>query len=207
MPDPLFEIKGLCHCFGAHAVLYDLDLSIRPGEVVSILGPNGAGKTTLIRILCRLQQGWQGEILYQNKPLREWPRREFARQVACVPQQVNVSFSFTARDVVLMGRLPHQKGQFFETAEDVIRVREKLSLTGALSLENRYFHDLSSGERQLVVLASALAQVLEILLLDEPTAFLDFKHQLEVYRILKQQHQEQGTTLVLITHDLNLAQS
>lgn len=207
MSDPLFEIRGLSHSFGAHAVLRDLDLSIQPGEVVSILGPNGAGKTTLIRIMCRLQEGWRGEVLYRNRTLQRWPRRAFSREISYVPQQVEVSFAFTVRDVVLMGRLPHQQGQFFETTEDEHKVKEMLALTGASQLEDRYFHDLSGGERQLVVLASALAQEPEVLLLDEPTAFLDLKHQLQIYRILKQQHEEQRKTLVLVTHDLNLAQS
>lgn len=207
MSESLFEVRSLSHQFGTRRVLEELDLSIQPGEVISILGPNGAGKTTLIRILCRLQGGWHGEILYRRQKLQKWPRRVFARQIAYVPQQVEVSFSFTARDVVLMGRLPHQEGQFFETAEDDLIVREMLELTGAAPFADRYFHDLSGGERQLVVLASALAQEPQVLVLDEPTSFLDLKHQLQIYRILKRQHEEEGKTLILVTHDLNLAQS
>jgi iron complex transport system ATP-binding protein len=203
----VFRARNLGHRFGDFHALRDLSFSIGAGEILGVVGPNGAGKTTLLRILCGLLRGWSGRIDFQGKPIGAWDRRAFARQVAYLPQQATIAFPYTAGEVVLMGRLPHQNGGFFESEEDHRRVEEALRLTDCEPLSRRFFHDLSGGEQQLVGLASALAQDPTVLLLDEPTVFLDLRHQLQIYRILKNLHETRGLTLIVVTHDLDLAQS
>ncbi len=203
----VFEASSLGFSYGASSVLDSLNFSILPGEVVGILGPNGAGKTTLLRILGRLQGGWNGSLSFRGRPIQSWTRRDLSREVAYVPQRTEVSFPYTARQVVMMGRNPYSYGHFLDSTEDRQIVESALQQTRASSLADKPYSDLSGGEQQLVVLASALAQQAGTLLLDEPTVFLDVRHQLMIYRILERLHESQGTTLVLATHDLNLAES
>ena len=188
-------------------MLREIDIEIARGEIVGIIGPNGAGKSTLLKILGGLLAHWTGDALFKNRSLHQWNRRQLAQQIAYVPQHTHIAFPYSVREVVLMGRLPHQGASFFETGEDLDQVDQALRMTDSLELSDRYFNELSGGERQLVVLASALAQEPDTLLLDEPTVFLDLKHQLLICRILKTLHETRQLTLVLVTHDLNLAQS
>jgi iron complex transport system ATP-binding protein len=134
-----------------------------------------------------------------------WDRRAFARQVAFLPQQARILFPFTVWEVVAMGRAPHQAGTYFESAADRARIAAALELAGCSHLSARPFQELSGGEQQLVCLAAALAQDPKVLLLDEPTVFLDLNHQLQVFEVLNQLHRKDGLTLVVVTHDLNLA--
>jgi iron complex transport system ATP-binding protein len=203
----VYALRSLSHRFDDLEVLRDITFSISKGEIVGLVGPNGAGKTTLLRILCGLLRGWKGQLEFMSRPIRGWDRREFARVVAYLPQQTRIAFPYTVREIVLMGRLPHQDGSFFESREDHMRVSEVLELTGCAHLASRYFQDLSGGEQQLVSLASALAQDPSVLLLDEPTVFLDLRHQLQIYDILQHLQQANRMTLVIVTHDLSLAQS
>lgn len=207
MSEPVIEARDLGYQFGAVPALKSVNLSITAGEVLGLVGPNGAGKTTLLRVLSGLLSDWTGALSLQRKPARDWGRRSFAQVVAYLPQRIQITFAYTAREVVLMGRLPHQAGNFFETAKDRAVVEESLESTDCAHLSDRYFNELSGGEQQLVGLASALAQRPEILLLDEPTAFLDLAHQLQIYQILRELHRKRNSTLILVTHDLNLAES
>jgi iron complex transport system ATP-binding protein len=207
MTHDVYRIEGLNHLYGSFHALSGVSAVVRAGEVLGIVGPNGAGKTTLLKILCGFLKPTSGEVHFHGKLLRRWKHLDLAQRVAYVPQQTNIVFPYTARDVVLMGRLPHQEGRFFETRSDLEAVEHALDLTGSAALRDRYFNDLSGGERQLVVLASALAQEPEVLLLDEPTIFLDLRHQLAIYRILADLHRDRRMTLVVVTHDLNLAES
>ncbi len=206
-PSEVYSVRSLGHRFDAIEVLRDITFSVVEGEIVGLVGPNGAGKTTLLRILCGLLRGWTGELDFMARPIRNWDRQAFARVVAYLPQQTRIAFPYTVREIVLMGRLPHQDGSFFESRTDHARVEEVLELTGCSHLASRYFQDLSGGEQQLVSLASALAQDPSVLLLDEPTVFLDLKHQLQIYQILRRLQQVNRMTLIIVTHDLSLAQS
>ncbi len=203
----IFEMRDLCFRYGKLDVLRRISLEIGKGEILGIVGPNGAGKTTLLRILCGLLDGWTGRLIFQDRTFGAWERRALARLIGYLPQQTRMAFPYTVHEVALMGRLPHQSGQFFDSTEDHKRVREVLELTDTRHLSDRYFQDLSGGEQQLVSLASTLAQDPSILLLDEPTAFLDLRHQLQIYRILKDLHDTRGLDLIIVTHDLNLAES
>jgi len=203
----VYRTRNLSFQYGPAPVLTDVAMEIDAGEVACIVGPNGAGKSTLLRILGGLLPGYRGTVEFRDRPLAAWRARELARQVAYVPQQLEISFPYSVREVVLMGRLPHQTAPLFESAADVEAVESALAAADVAHLHGRTFGELSGGERQLVILASALAQEPRVMLLDEPTAFLDLKHQLMMARILRSLHDERQMTLVLVSHDLNLAEA
>jgi iron complex transport system ATP-binding protein len=175
------------------------------GELVALVGPNGAGKSTLLGIMAGLRPNYEGACRLEGRELRRWRRRELARVVSFVPQSLRLEFPFTAEQVVLMGRTPYCDG-LFESPEDHAAVERAMELTDTLQFRHRDFRALSGGERQRVVLASALAQQPRVLLLDEPAAFLDVKHQIRLHRLLGELCR-QGLLVVAATHDLNLAAS
>jgi ABC-type cobalamin/Fe3+-siderophores transport system ATPase subunit len=203
----ILAARGLSFSYERTQVLREVSLSVAKGDAICIVGPNGAGKSTLLRLLGGLLSGYEGELTYQGRPLRSWKARELARRVAYVPQQLEMTFPYSAREVVLMGRLPHQGGSLFESERDHAAVDAALGAAEARHLSERAFRDLSGGERQLVMLASALAQEPELMLLDEPSAFLDLRHQLLMARTLRELHRERGLTLLLVSHDLDLAEA
>ena len=189
----------------APLVVDDVSLAIAPGELVGILGPNGSGKTTLLKMLSGTLTPTAGDIQFDRRPLSGWSRRELARRIALVPQETHAPFDFTVLDIVLMGRFPHLGTFALEGPADLAIARQALASTGTSAFEARPFATLSGGEKQRVVIASALAQSPELLLLDEPTASLDLGHQLDVQLLLAALNRDRRVTMVLSTHDLNLA--
>jgi iron complex transport system ATP-binding protein len=184
-------------------VLADATLSFGAGQLVAIIGPNGAGKSTLLGIMAGLRPGHAGCCEYAGTQVSRWQRRAFARRVSFIPQSLRIEFPFTAEQVVLMGRTPHCDG-LFESPGDWEAVERAMAITDTVAFRRRDFRSLSGGERQRVVLASAVAQQPETLLLDEPTTFLDLKHQVAIYSLLRDLGR-QGMLVVSVTHDLNLA--
>lgn len=192
----------------AHAVVLDrVSLAVERGAVVGLLGPNGSGKTTLIRLLAGLLTPSSGTISLGGRPIGQLSRREVARRLALVPQDTHTTFDYSVLDMVLMGRYAHLPPFALEGVDDIAIAREALAATGTGALEQRVFSTLSGGERQRVVIASALAQATDALLLDEPTASLDIAYQLEISALLRRVNRDRGVTIVLSTHDLNLAAS
>jgi iron complex transport system ATP-binding protein len=189
---------------GDREILRDVSCCAAPGEVVGVLGRNGVGKTTLLRVACGTLAPDSGRVLLDGEPIAAFSRRALARRVAVVPQDLHVPFPFLAGEVVLMGRTPHQNWFGFESPTDVRCAREAMERMGILELENRSVLELSGGERQLVMFARALAQSPEILLLDEPTAFLDLSHRIEVLQIVRELAAAGGSALV-VSHDLALS--
>jgi iron complex transport system ATP-binding protein len=200
-----FRLAGAGMAYGGCPVLHDVSLELAGSGLVAIVGPNGAGKSTLLGILSGLRDGYLGECRFEGRLVQQWPRREFARRVSVVPQSLRLEFPFTAEQVVFMGRTPHAGG-LFDADTDFAAVERAMRMTDAWSFRNRDFRALSGGERQRVVLAAALAQEPQVLLLDEPTTFLDLEHQLGIYRLLRTLAQD-GMLVVTVTHDLNLAAS
>jgi iron complex transport system ATP-binding protein len=190
---------------GAPLVVNDVSLTIAPGAMVGVLGPNGSGKTTLLKMLSGTLAPSAGEIVFDRRPLLKWQRRDLARRIALVPQDTQAPFDYTVLDIVLMGRFPHLGTFALEGPADLAIARQALAATGTSPFEDRPFATLSGGEKQRVVIASALAQSPELLLLDEPTASLDLGHQLDVQLLLTRLNRDEGVTMVLSTHDLNLA--
>jgi iron complex transport system ATP-binding protein len=185
--------------------LRDVTVTVPQGSIVGLLGPNGCGKTTLLRLLSGMLSPQQGRITLKGRPLADLARRDIARSVAHVPQETHATFDFTVLDIVLMGRYPHLGAFELEGPADLEIARGAMHATGTADLERRPFASLSGGEKQRVVIAAALAQASDVMLLDEPTASLDLAYQIEVASIVRRLNRERGTTMVLSTHDLNLA--
>jgi len=201
---PLLEARDLTVAYAARHVLTGVDLDLSPGSIVGLLGPNGAGKSTLVRALSGVLRRFSGTIRVAGDDLGALSRREVARRIAVVPQEPRFEFPFTALEVVVMGRHPHLAGLAFESAADIALARRALERCGAAHLAGRPIDQLSSGERQRVVFARALAQQAPILLLDEPASFLDLRFQVELFDRLRELAEE-GTGIVAVLHDLNLA--
>ncbi|HYV62915.1 MAG TPA: ABC transporter ATP-binding protein [Bryobacteraceae bacterium] len=193
-----FIARQLGFAYGLHEASFELP----PSGLITIAGPNGAGKSTLLGILAGLRSPYRGSCAYAGREVRQWPKREFARKVAFLPQSVRLEFPFTAEEVVLMGRTPYARG-WFQTDEDRSAAEEAMTITDTLAFRGRDFRTLSGGEAQRVILASALTQRPEALLLDEPATHLDLRHQLSLYRLLGEL--AKSLLVVAVTHDLNLA--
>jgi iron complex transport system ATP-binding protein len=198
-----FSLAGAGLSYGAHTALSGITLDVRPGELTAIAGPNGAGKSTLVGVMAGLRPRYTGHCRLDGREVRDWPRRAFARAVSFVPQSLSLDFPFTAGQVVLMGRAPHAD-RLFEGPADHAAVERAMRLTDCAPFHHRDFRTLSGGERQRVILASALAQEPRFLLLDEPATFLDLRHQILMYRLLRDLCRE-GLGAVAVTHDLNTA--
>ena len=175
------------------------------GEIVGVLGPNSAGKTTLIRLLTRVLAPDAGGILLEGRPLPHWRPAELARRVAVVPQGAPPEFPFTVEELVLMGRYPHAPERYFESPADRESARAAMQATSVLELAAQRLDSLSGGERQRAAVARALAQEPRLLVLDEPTAHLDLRYQAETAALLRRLNRERGVTILLVSHDLNLA--
>ena len=192
---------------GSPCVVDDVSAVVAQGGVVGILGPNGSGKTTLLRLMGGLLRPCRGRISLDGADLRAIPRVKVARRIAMVPQETQLAFEYTVLEMATMGRYPHLGAFEIEGPEDLEIARDALRATGTQHLESRLFTTLSGGEKQRVVIAGALAQNPDILLLDEPTASLDLAYQLEIRSILHKLNLERDLTIVVSTHDLNFAAS
>ena len=182
-----------------------LSFAVETGELFGVIGPNSAGKTSLLRLLTRVLEPARGEILLDGRPVAGIAHWELARQVAVVPQETPRPFPFSVEQLVLMGRYPHAPGRFFETVADAAVAREAMTATGTLALAPLPLEQLSGGERQRAMLARALAQEPRLLVLDEPTSHLDLRYQAETAELLRRLNRERGVTILLVSHDLNLA--
>jgi iron complex transport system ATP-binding protein len=189
----------------AEGVLHEVSVSVADGGLLGILGPNGSGKTTLLKVLGGLVKPAAGRVLIDGSDIGALSRREVARRLAVVPQETRLAFDYTVLEVVLMGRYPHLAPFELEGQDDVAISREALAATGTADLADRPFDTLSGGEKQRVVIASALAQATRTMLLDEPTASLDPGYQVEVAGLLRRLNGERGVTMIVATHDLHLA--
>jgi len=199
------EAEAVGFGYAGETALKDVSLRVEPGEVVGLLGPNGSGKSTLLKILSGILPHYGGSARVDGVEVRTARRRDLAAKLAVVPQETTFGFPFTVLQTVLMGRHPHLAGLAFETQRDVELARATLDRCGAAHLEARTIQELSSGERQRVVFARALAQEPRALLLDEPTSFLDIRHQTELYDLVRELATADGTAVLTVLHDLNLA--
>lgn len=201
----LFTVQGLSHDFGGPPVLSDVHFNIAQGEVFGIIGPNGSGKSTLLLALSGLLRPRQGEIFFRKRSVLSYPRRELARQIAVLEQSGTPALPYTVEDVVAMGRYPWLKPFSAPTGNDFAIIEDVLQQLGLSSLRSQEVCTLSGGQRQLVSLARALVQEPSVLILDEPTTYLDIGHQMQVMEYVRHWHLEKGLTVVMVLHDLNLA--
>ena len=199
------HVKDVSVGYGERTVLDALNVDIKRGTVTSIVGPNGCGKSTLLRTMSRLLNPTKGEIVLDGKSIHDIPTRKLATQLGLLPQTPIAPDGIVVADLVGRGRTPHQGilGRWSQQDYDI--VAEALETTGISDLAERSIDELSGGQRQRVWIAMALAQRTETLLLDEPTTYLDVKHQLDVLDLLTELNRDRGTTIVMVLHDLNLA--
>jgi iron complex transport system ATP-binding protein len=202
---PALELRSVSVAYGTRRALTDVDLAIRPRELVCLVGPNGAGKSTLVRCLTGLVRPTAGSVHIAGRPLEAVPRGELARSVAVVPGAARLPFAMTVQEVVALGRTPHLHPWTGPTAADAAAVVAALGRTGILSSRDRDVRTLSLGERQLTLIAMALAQGGTTLILDEPTVHLDLRHQVEVMELLVRLSTDEGLTVLAVLHDLSLA--
>ena len=202
---PALELLGVSVAYGRRRALEDIDLRIAPGERVCLIGPNGAGKSTLVRCLTGLVSPTTGSVRVGGRPLATVPRAELARTIAVVPGTARLPFAMTVAEVVALGRTPHLHGWSGPSPADAAAVIAALGRADILELRDRDVRTLSMGERQLTLIAMALAQGGSTLILDEPTVHLDLRHQVAVMRLLERLSIEEGMTILAVLHDLSLA--
>jgi len=198
------QAKDIAFSYSDQPLFDGLGVAVGKGEFVGLVGPNGSGKTTFLNILSRVLRPSRGSILIDGSDIESFSARALARKIAVVPQETGIIFPFSVSEVVLMGRAPHLQS-ILESEEDFEIAMEAMEMTGVDHLASRPVTNLSGGEKQGVFIARALAQRPSILLLDEPTAFLDIKHQVDIYDILTRLNRERGMTILAVSHDLNLA--
>ncbi|MGR3455297.1 ABC transporter ATP-binding protein [Pseudooceanicola sp.] len=205
MTAPALVARRLRAGYGETAILQELDFAVPPARITAIVGANACGKSTLLRCLSRLLAPEAGEVLLDGRAIHRYPRRELARRMGLLPQSPLAPDGITVADLVSHGRHPHQGLLSRWTREDDLAVARALEATQTVDLAEREVDELSGGQRQRVWIAMALAQETGILLLDEPTTFLDISHQVEVLDLLVDLNRSRGTTIVMVLHDLNLA--
>ena len=198
-------VHNVSYAYGMTPILKNISFSVQKGSFYIIIGPNGSGKTTLMRIMAGSGKFQKGRVEIMGRHGRQYSRPELARTIAFVPQNISDDFSFTVREVVLMGRSPHQGVLGLERKEDGKILKQAMAFTGVEHLAHRKIDQLSGGERQRVFIARAICQEPRIILLDEPTAALDLAHQVRIMDLMEKLKNEKGVTVIMVSHDINLA--
>ena len=202
----MLDIRNLTCGYGKGPVLRDVSVSVGIGEFVAIIGPNGSGKTTLLRAASKVVTPTSGTVFLDGRDMRHLSFRDLARRIAMVTNLKDTDLTMSVEDFVLLGRIPHRKGiMLTENIGDLEGIRKAMTLTDTLRLKDRPVDNLSSGEKQMVFIARALAQEPGLLLLDEPTSHLDITHQVRVLDLVRRLNREQVLTVITVLHDLNLA--
>lgn len=202
---PAALVDRMTLAYGERGVLHDVSFSVGQGEFFIVIGPNGSGKTTLVKALSKAARFQAGEIQILGRPLQHYSTRSLARCVAVVPQAVPADIPFTVAEVVLMGRSPHLPWLGFERRMDREIAHQAIRFTDLEHLACRRLDQLSAGERQRVLIARAICQQPRLMILDEPTSALDLAHQTQVMDLMERLREDEGTTIVMVSHDLNLA--
>lgn len=201
----MLQARGLGCGYHDRHILRDINLEVSAGEIMGIIGPNGSGKTTLLRTISRILKPKEGAVYLNGEDIWRMRYRELARKISVVSQGASDE-SLSVEEFVLLGRIPYFEGlQFLETNHDLEVAEECMALTDVLGLKNRPIGQISGGERQLALIARALAQEPVLLLLDEPTTYLDIAHQVKILDLIRRFNRRTGLTVLMVLHDLNLA--
>ena len=201
----MIETKGLTFAYAEDPVINDISLTFQTGEFAGIIGPNGSGKSTLLKLIGGILPSPSETTFLKNRELSQYKKKDLAVSIAWIPQEKQMAFSFKVIDIVLMGRHPYLSPLSFEGEDDYRIAEEAMKQTQVLEFAHRSFNEISGGEKQRVMIASAISQKPEVMLLDEPTSALDIKYQIEILTILKQLNEQEGKSLILAMHDLHLA--
>ena len=205
MSNTILQLEDVSFAYNREPVVNHLSMRVKSGEFVGILGPNGSGKSTLLKLLAGILKPDCGNVLFQNKKLHDYKRKVLAQSLAWLPQEHEMVFPFRVAEIILMGRHPYMSPWQFEGRKDLDIADRAMAITETTALSTRQFNEISGGEKQRVMMACAIAQEPEVLLLDEPTTALDIKYQLEILNILQRLNRDNGMTLLLAMHDLHLA--
>jgi iron complex transport system ATP-binding protein len=203
--EKLYQIKNISFAYDEKDVIKDISLDIEISEFVGIIGPNGSGKTTLLRLLNKILKEKKGKIYYKGQSLNKVEQTQISKEVGFVPQETFINFPFTVSEIVMMGRYPYIGMLGFEGKKDIEIVKQCLEITDLKDMGERLYVDLSGGEKKRVIIARALAQEPESLLLDEPTSALDIRYEIEVYNLLRRLNQNKKITIIIVTHNINFA--
>ncbi|NLK22409.1 MAG: heme ABC transporter ATP-binding protein [Epulopiscium sp.] len=201
----IIKIKALHWKYGERLILDNIDLEMERGKFYSIIGPNGSGKTTLLKSITKILEPQKDTIWIEDKDILDFKGKELARKLASVPQNTEINFDFSAEAIVMMGRTPHLKRFEMEKDKDAAIARESMMTTNTWQMRHENINNLSGGERQRVIVARALTQESDVLLLDEPIAHLDIHHQIKLLDSIKGLNTQKGLTVIAVLHDLNLA--
>ncbi len=201
----ILQLKDVSFAYHRDPVVQRISLQVESGEFIGVLGPNGSGKSTLLKLLGGILNPDSGTVYLKEKPLNDYKRKIIAQSIAWLPQEHAMAFSFRVGEIVLMGRHPYLSPMTFEGQKDFDIAGQAMRTTDTTHLSERQFSEISGGEKQRVMMACAIAQEPEVLLLDEPTTALDIKYQLEIISILDRLNRHDGMTLILAMHDLHLA--
>lgn len=200
----ILEVDDVDFDYADKSVLEEISFNVTKGEIIGVLGPNGCGKTTLLKILNRNLHPKKGVVIVEDVNIADITKKEIAQKMAVVPQGGEINFAFTVTDIVMMGRMPSMKRFEMESDEDLRVVWEAMKRTRIEHLADRLINEISGGERQRVIIARALAQQPQIILMDEPTLHLDVNHQLEILDLVRELSRTEGLTVVIVSHDLSL---
>lgn len=201
----LLETKGLTFAYAEKPVINNISLNFQAGEFTGVIGPNGSGKSTLLKLIGGILPSSSETVFFKNRELSHYKKKELAVSIAWIPQEKQMAFSFKVIDIVLMGRHPYLSPLSFEGKDDYQIAEDAMRQTQVLEFSQRSFNEISGGEKQRVMIASAISQKPEVMLLDEPTSALDIKYQIEVLSILKRLNEQENKSLILAMHDLHLA--
>lgn len=201
----LIEAKGLTFAYAEEPVLRDISLTLQAGEFTGVIGPNGSGKSTLLKLIGGILPSPSKTVFFKNRELSHYKKKELAVSIAWIPQEKQMAFPFKVIDIVFMGRHPYLSPLSFEGENDYQIAEDAMRQTQVLEFAHRSFNEISGGEKQRVMIASAISQKSEVMLLDEPTSALDIKYQIEILSILEQLNKVENKTLILAMHDLHLA--
>ena len=205
MKEYIINTEDFSFSFGDTPILNKVSLQVGEGEYVALIGPNGAGKSTLLNCVMRILKGGEGYIRLAGRNIDSYSQRELASLMSYVPQQDIAGFPVTVGDFVMMSRYPHMSPFTTVSTGDREAVDEALAITGCTHLAHRNISTLSGGERRTVSIAAALAQECRIILLDEPTTFLDPKHEMDIFALIRRINRDHGRTILMVTHDINHA--
>lgn len=205
MNSPILQIRDTSFAYDRETVLHSISMTVDPGEFIGVIGPNGSGKSTLLKLMGGVLTTKPGKLFFRGKDYQDYARKQLARSITWVPQDHPMVFPFKVSEIVLMGRHPYLSAFTFEGEEDIEIARSAMERTQTLQFAQRGFNEISGGEKQRVVIAGAIAQEPEVMILDEPTSALDIKYQIQILNILKQLNEDENMTVVLAMHDLHLA--
>ncbi len=205
MNSSILQTQKISFSYDQETVLHSVSMDVAPGEFVGIIGPNGSGKSTLLKLLGAVLIPDLGKLYFKGKNYLDYNRKQLARSITWIPQDHPMVFPFKVSEVVLMGRHPYLSALAFEGDEDIEIARSAMERTQTIQFAQRNFNEISGGEKQRVVIAGAIAQEPELMILDEPTSALDIKYQIQILNILKQLNEDKNMTVILAMHDLHLA--